>query len=220
MALPKALRKLTPDSLRHSTALRSFALRAGLVPPRTMHTGGEAALLRELARDRKRAVEIGVYEGSSSLVLIKALPLDSELHLIDPFGSEGPWPGVMNPADEPATKKIVGKQAEKRGGPELHWHVCLSEHAAKGWTRPVDLVFIDGDHSQKGTRLDWELWSPHVEPGGVVAFHDAREGHSGGWGVEGPTVVVDELFRNGGAPGWEITAERDTIVAVRRLEGR
>jgi hypothetical protein len=217
MTLPQALRRLAPDSIRYSTALRSLALRAGLIPPRTMHTRGEAEMLRELARGRRRVVEIGVYEGSSALVLVGALPLDSELHLVEPFAGGGPWPGVMNPADESATRRVVGRAAEKRGGPGVHWHVALSEEAARDWSDPVDLVFIDGDHSEAGARLDWDLWHGFVEPGGVVAFHDARHGHAGGWGVEGPTAVVDSLFRDAGVPGWEIASERDTIVAVRRL---
>jgi predicted O-methyltransferase YrrM len=36
----------------------------------------------------------------------------------------------------------------------------------------VDVLFIDGDHSYDGCRQDWEMYSPLVRPGGVVAFHD------------------------------------------------
>jgi predicted O-methyltransferase YrrM len=216
MELPQALRRLTPDSVRHSRRLRAAALRAGLIPPRTMHTDAESALLAELAADRRRVVEVGVYEGSSALVLVGALPRDAELHLIEPFGT-GPWPGVMNPADEGAARAIVERAARGRGGPRVSWHVALSEQAAEGWTAPIDLVFVDGDHSEEACRLDWELWHPFVEPGGAIAFHDARAGKPGGWGDPGPTAVVDELFRAGGAgPDWEIAAERDTVVAVRR----
>jgi predicted O-methyltransferase YrrM len=216
MALPKALRRLAPDSVRHSGALRGAALRARLIPPRTMHTDGESALLAELADGRGRVVEVGVYEGSSALVLVDALPLDAELHLVEPFGV-GPWPGVMNAPDERAAVAVVGRAARRRGGPSVIWHVAFSEQAAAGWAAPVDLVFVDGDHSEDACRRDWELWHPFVEPGGVVAFHDARAGKPAGWGDPGPTAVVDELFRDGGgAEGWEIAAERDTVVAVRR----
>jgi hypothetical protein len=149
-------------------------------------------------------------------VLVAALPLEAELHLVEPFGAAGPWPGVMNPADEGAARAIVNRAARQRGGPTVRWHVALSEQAARDWSDPVDLVFVDGDHSEEACGLDWELWHGFVEPGGVVAFHDARAGKEGGWGDSGPTVVVDRLFRDGGAPGWEIAAERDTLVAVRR----
>jgi MMP 1-O-methyltransferase len=217
MPLPQALRRLTPDRVRHHSRLRALGLRAGLIPPRTMYSPAEAQLLGELAAERRRAVEIGVYEGSSALVLVEALPIDADLHLIDPFDSLGPWPGVMNPPDERATRTVVERAARRLGGPRVHWHVALSQQVGRGWTRPIDLVFIDGDHSEGACGLDWELWNGYVTPGGVVAFHDARQGLAGGGGDEGPTHVVNELFRAGGTPHWEILTERDTIVAVQRI---
>lgn len=35
-----------------------------------------------------------------------------------------------------------------------------------------DVAFIDGDHTYRGVKRDFELWSPLVKPGGIVAFHD------------------------------------------------
>jgi predicted O-methyltransferase YrrM len=207
--LPKIVRRSVPDSIRHSPRLRALALRSGLIPPRTMHSPAESALLRELAKGRRRAVEIGVYEGSSALVLLDALPADAELHLIEPFGKGMDW---WEPADERAVKAVVGRAARRRDGPTVRWHVTTSEVAARSWDLGADLVFIDGDHTEAACRLDWELWHRFVEPGGVVAFHDARGGDPG------PTAVVEQLFGAGeeGPPGWSVCAERDTIVAVRR----
>lgn len=37
---------------------------------------------------------------------------------------------------------------------------------------PIDLLFIDGDHSIDGARNDWAKYSPLVRDGGVIAFHD------------------------------------------------
>ena len=85
MPLPKAIRRLTPDPLRHDVRLRAIGVGSGLIPPRLMHTREEADLLADLAAGRRTAVEIGVYEGSSALVLARALPVDAVLHLIDPF---------------------------------------------------------------------------------------------------------------------------------------
>ena len=39
--------------------------------------------------------------------------------------------------------------------------------------RQFDLVFLDGDHSYKQTRADFELVSNLVAPSGVLAFHDS-----------------------------------------------
>jgi predicted O-methyltransferase YrrM len=38
--------------------------------------------------------------------------------------------------------------------------------------RPIDLLFIDGDHAYAGVRADFELYAPLVRPGGLIAFHD------------------------------------------------
>ena len=38
--------------------------------------------------------------------------------------------------------------------------------------RPVDFLFIDGDHTYDGVRADHETYAPIVRPGGLVAFHD------------------------------------------------
>jgi len=47
-----------------------------------------------------------------------------------------------------------------------------SDEAALGWTLPIDMIFIDGDHSYAGVKRDWELFMPHVAEFGVVIFHD------------------------------------------------
>jgi len=61
-----------------------------------------------------------------------------------------------------------------------------SVSAARRWEGPIRLLFIDADHSYEASRMDFEAWSPHVVPGGLVAFHDI-----GGW--EGVTQFYNEL---------------------------
>jgi MMP 1-O-methyltransferase len=43
---------------------------------------------------------------------------------------------------------------------------------ARNWTTPLALLFIDGGHGVEPARLDFELWTPHVAPGGTLAIHD------------------------------------------------
>ncbi|HTV54706.1 MAG TPA: class I SAM-dependent methyltransferase [Terriglobia bacterium] len=48
----------------------------------------------------------------------------------------------------------------------------------------LDYLFIDGDHSYEGVRHDFEVYSPLVRRGGLVAFHDiAGNGTQWGCGV-------------------------------------
>lgn len=48
--------------------------------------------------------------------------------------------------------------------------------------RPLDLLFIDGDHSFGGVFLDFFLYRDLVRPGGLIAFHD---------------IVPDDRLRSG-----------------------
>jgi hypothetical protein len=98
----------------------------------------------------------------------------------------------------------------------VQWHVALSHEVAARWRGEVDVVFVDGDHSQSGCELDWESWSPFVAEHGRVVFHDARAGEHGGRGLPGPSAVVARHFRGAGTPGWEIAAEVDRTVVVAR----
>ena len=138
-----------------------------------------------------------MHEGAAALVLVAGLPQGADLHLVDRFGEPTQW---WEPADEQAVKAVVSRAARRRGGPRLHWHVAPSRDVASGWSLPVDLVLIDGERAREACRLDWDLWSPHVRSGGVVAFHGARGGDPG------PTAVVTELFGAGDPPGWRILA--------------
>jgi cephalosporin hydroxylase len=38
--------------------------------------------------------------------------------------------------------------------------------------KPLDFLFIDGDHSLEGVANDYRMYAPLVRPRGLVAFHD------------------------------------------------
>ena len=54
--------------------------------------------------------------------------------------------------------------------------IASSHHVA--WTRPIDLLYIDGDHTKEGCQRDVDYWWPMVKSGGHLLFHDATNpGH-------------------------------------------
>jgi predicted O-methyltransferase YrrM len=216
--VPQTVRSLAPVRLRDDVRLRALAVGAGLIPPRTMHSAEDQRVLLEAARGARCVVEIGVYEGSSALALQRELGPGAELHLIDPFGHHpDALPGGWG-ASERATRRLLARAGRRLGerGPAVHWHVAMSHEIAASWSREVDLVFIDGDHSEDGCKRDWLDWSPFVAPGGHVVFHDARADQPGGRGLPGPTSVIARHLRGQGAQGWRICAEADRTVDVRR----
>jgi predicted O-methyltransferase YrrM len=66
---------------------------------------------------------------------------------------------------------------------------------------PLDLLFIDGDHSFEGTKKDYEIYSPLVRKGGLVIFHDVGDSPINNntdcecrrffLGLEGKKVTID-----------------------------
>lgn len=220
MALaPQTLRSLAPERLRDDVRLRALGVGVGLIPPRTMHSAEDARVLLGAARGARRVVEIGVYEGASALTLLGVLGAGAELHLIDPFGRRPDALPSGWGATEWATRRVLARAERGLGGdsPSVQWHAALSHEVAASWSQPVDLVFVDGDHSEAGCELDWDCWHPFVAVGGQLVFHDARADRPGGRGLPGPTSVVARRIRAAGDPAWEIAAEADRTVAVRRL---
>lgn len=50
--------------------------------------------------------------------------------------------------------------------------VATSANAARFWSTPLSLVFIDGGHSMEAAMADYRSWAGHIAPGGILAIHD------------------------------------------------
>src|SRR5881409_1778577 len=49
---------------------------------------------------------------------------------------------------------------------------AFSHEVARDWTRPIRLLWIDGDHVYEAVKRDLALFRPHLAPGAIVAMHD------------------------------------------------
>ena len=54
-----------------------------------------------------------------------------------------------------------------------------SSHVGFEWTKKIDLLIVDGDHSYSGVSKDIRAWWPHVVIGGLVFFHDYLQREDG-----------------------------------------
>jgi predicted O-methyltransferase YrrM len=134
--------------------------------------GDSAHLLYGLARALKPkvAVEIGSARGKSACFVGRALKENGvgKLFAIDPHTR-------TNWNDEDSVDTLDEMRRNVRAL-KLDKQVEIiretSERAASRWMLPIDLLFIDGDHSYAGVKRDWELFSPHVSTFGLVVFHD------------------------------------------------
>jgi predicted O-methyltransferase YrrM len=115
-------------------------------------------------------VEIGSARGKSACYVATALRENGQGHLyaIDPHA-----PTNWNDSESVETYDLMRKNLAQLG---LDGFVTLvrqdSVSAAKEWTKPIDLLFIDGDHSYEGAKADWINFSKFINPFGLVVFHD------------------------------------------------
>jgi len=73
--------------------------------------------------------------------------------------------------------------------------VCRSEVAARFWSTPLSLVFIDGGHSFKDVFIDYNAWTGHIMPGGYLIFHDIFKNPDNGG--QGPYTVYRYAVASG-----------------------
>ena len=173
---------------RNSERVRAFALRTGLILPRPMHSEAEASLL-------ERASAAGRRDGGG----------DRDLRgLLGGGARRGRW---MPERDAPPDRLLRGQRAPVRmeghrardpardgsarpaiAAARRSSGTSRARHGGRGRDgRPRSTcLFIDGDHSEEGTRSDWDAFSPHVVVGGVVIFHDARRRPAAAGATRGP----------------------------------
>jgi cephalosporin hydroxylase len=165
----RAARAVGPDA--PFDELFAFARRIGI----TQHPEELRWLVTLLAADPPRTVlEIGLDEGGTLFVWSRAAAPEAHLISIDtrpvgPLGMVAPFPlarrgfarseqriDLLMPADshDPATRARIDDMLAGR---------------------PVDFLFVDGDHSCEGVWADFELYSPLVRAGGLIAFHDVSQ---------------------------------------------
>lgn len=139
--------------------------RTGLGPSAWLLHG----LIRSLAPDV--VVEIGSARGWSACHIGLALRenVRGKLYAIDPHSSTEWNDSGGYDATLPALRRHLAAM-----GLDSYVEIVRADSrtAAKDWNRPIDLIFIDGDHSYDGVKADWELFSPFLTTTGVAIFHD------------------------------------------------
>lgn len=68
--------------------------------------------------------------------------------------------------------QLAANLAEAGVAGQVEVIVSTSGEVARTWSEPLELLWIDGDHSYRGCLADIESFSRHVVPGGLIALHD------------------------------------------------
>lgn len=139
------------------------------------------------------AVEIGSFKGKSSIALgLAAKQAGARVYCIDPHDEFiGVAGGVFGPVD--LKDKINSIHHFDVG--DVLFPVCLSSvSVATIWEKPIDLLWIDGNHTYEFVSKDFHGFAPHVVPGGIIILHDRQ--------MEGVAKLISEIdsavFENAG----------------------
>lgn len=119
-----------------------------------------------------QGIEIGVYHGVNSYMLLDACPTIKKIIGVDPFESYMDWQymvtqDVMDEAYAAFEEnlELMKNRFELLKMKSVDAAAVLEDDA-------YDFVFIDGDHSIKAVLGELEMYVPKIKKGGLVAGHD------------------------------------------------
>lgn len=137
-------------------------------------------------------VEIGSFKGKSTVMLatVASKVRRGKVVAIDPHGGLS-YLGANAPHQDPTFNEFLASLRNAGVQQFIEVHRATSMGVAKDWRRPISLLWIDGDHSYSGCKTDFDLFSPFLSEGAVIAFHDTLNA------FEGPIrVFVEEILRS------------------------
>ncbi len=130
------------------------------------------SLLREVRKLQPQTVlEVGTARGGTLFLWTRLAQPNATIVSLDlPGGKFGggytKWQAITYRRFAKARQKIHLLRVDSHAQSTLE----KTRHLFGG--KPIDLLFIDGDHSFEGVKKDWEMYSPLVRSGGMVVFHD------------------------------------------------
>jgi predicted O-methyltransferase YrrM len=123
-----------------------------------------------------RIVEIGSFQGRSTVILATAAASGIEVVAIDPHAGNDRGPQEIDGfVDEAAEDHdVFNANLEKAGVRDRVRHVRAFSDAAHGDVDdPIDLLYIDGAHRFGPARTDIREWGSRVSDGGTMLIHDS-----------------------------------------------
>lgn len=124
-----------------------------------------------------RAVEIGVWKGTSSRYFLEQIP-ELRLIMIDPWAAmqeyldSGDKTAKRSQDEFDAIAELARRNTEDYADRRLVIRKTSAEAAKLFGPESMHLVFIDGNHGPKFVAQDLRLWWPKIKPRGILCGHD------------------------------------------------
>ncbi len=222
-----------PETARAAQTSRLFELAEEIIGFMPADEGRALFDAAVAALDDGIAVEIGTYCGKSTVLLgAAAATTSSVLYTIDHHhGSEEHQPGwefhdttMVDPVSGRFDTLPTFRRTLDAAGLDdtIVAVVGKSTVVARGWRTPLQLLFIDGGHSETAAQQDFDGWAKWVSVGGTLVIHDVfpdpRDGgrppyhiycralESGQFTEVGCVGSLRVLHRIDGVPGEDVPA--------------
>lgn len=144
---------------------------------RAMQRRSEILTLAALVRERRPSVivEIGTCRGGTLFIWCRSNPQADLFVSIDL--PDGPFGGGYRSCRAKLYREFLHDRPRARMAlmrASSHDPATLEELKRHLAGRPIDFLYIDGDHSLAGVRADFSMYLPLVRKDGIVALHDIR----------------------------------------------
>ncbi len=173
----RIIKEITDFSSGHRSKMFDFIFKKYLGVFSAMQIKNEFMKLLEIveARRPKYVLEIGTANGGALFCFSRLSSDDATILSVDlPEGRFGGGYEEWRMPFFEAFKKGGQKQFLFRADSHEDSTLALVKDTLKD--QKLDFLFIDGDHTYEGVKKDFEMYSPLVKNGGVVAFHDIVNG--------------------------------------------
>ena len=154
----------------------------------------------------RTVVEIGSFNGASTSLMADQLRQlgTGRIYAIDLF-SKSPPTSVFGTE--------YWKVFDQTMQPYVGWFEKIdSDSKTVPWDRPIDFLFIDGDHSDAGVSADIAKYAPFVHAGGCIFLHDYLDSPETNSMVK--TAVDRTLMCD---PAYRLLGQVGSVIAFKKL---
>jgi predicted O-methyltransferase YrrM len=163
----------TSGPMSDPNAIFNYAARGnfGIISPIQSRVELVAALKVVQQAQPRTTMELGTANGGTLFMLTRVSAPDALILSLDLPG--GDWGGGYGEKRVPLYEAFaLPTQTIKLLRADSHQPASLDMIRETLEGRTIDFLFIDGDHSYEGVKMDYEMYSPLVTPGGLIGFHD------------------------------------------------
>lgn len=139
---------------------------------------GDFEVLYEIAKGKETIVELGTSRGFGAMIMSLH---GAEVYTIDNYlvFDDEKSTSVLDREDSVEIRFAVARYLSLFGKITQVYGDVLEISKEQFEPETVDLLYIDADHSFRGTKENFFAWFPKVKKGGFILFHDYSNQHPG-----------------------------------------